>query len=222
MLMLTAGPGPSQFVPGLALEILDEVHMRMMECRLALQALSEATGLDFDGLEQDLHAAQQSARRARQAAGLARPGAAPDPQSATDSAVPSNGGCGAADGMPMLGDHLERALWRPDVLDCIENVVAVRPKCSGTVRLTGAPCTQSAVHLGSGRFGMHCRLHAIPTERSQLTAHREKVTAELARSHDELGRRRRRVGDGITEHWLQHRQRRREWVGKLTSATRNR
>lgn len=55
---------PSEYVSDLALELLDEVRIRMMECRLVLKALTDEADLNFEELDRDLHAAQQSARTA--------------------------------------------------------------------------------------------------------------------------------------------------------------
>lgn len=221
---------PSEYASGVALVLFDELRLRMMECRLVVQALSSETDLNISGLERDLHSAQEAARHACQAARLGRQGASQDlgPRSAASRSRPESitewhaaevpDVSMSVDTAPTLGDLLERTLWQLPAHDHAEDAAAVRPKCSSTVLLTGAECPRTAIYLGAGRFGAHCRRHLTPKERTQVREYRQKLAAELARFHDELRRRRRRVGEAITEHWLQHRESRREWVDKLSSA----
>lgn len=112
---------PSEQVSDLALELLDEVHIRMMECRLVLKALTEEADLNFDELDRDLHAAQQSARRAYEAGSVVHQGAQLEPRRGGDWSRPEEifarhhaavrAGAARVDPTSAMGDCLERSLW---------------------------------------------------------------------------------------------------------------
>lgn len=63
-------------VSSFALEVLDELRMRMLECLLVLQALPEEADLNFDEIENDIHTVSRGARNAYEAASLVHQGAA--------------------------------------------------------------------------------------------------------------------------------------------------
>jgi hypothetical protein len=220
---------PCEYASGLALEVLEELRIKVMECRLVLQALPDEADLNFDELERDLHAVQLGARQAYEAASLVHQGAQLDARWglgwSRPKAIFARHGAAVRQGAikinpkPTLGDRLERALWQLPTPDRIEDVVGVRPKCSGTVHTTGHKCAVSAIYLGSGLFGAHCYSHATPEERDQYRTHHETVIAAQSDSHARLLGRQRGVGKNITERWLQQRTDRRQWVEAMATAT---
>jgi hypothetical protein len=221
-------PGePSEYVSGLALELLDELRIRMMECRIVLQALPNEADMNFDELDRDLHTAQQGARLAYEAASVVHQGARLNDRWGSDwsrpKAIFARQGAAVRDGAPRvdpkpaLGDHVERALWQLPAADRVEDAIAVRPACTGTVRATKRRCAVSAIYLGSGLFAAHCYSHATPEEREQYRTHQGAVNAQQSSSHANHLRRVRAIGERISERWLQHRENRRLWVTELTS-----
>jgi hypothetical protein len=222
------GPESSEYVSGVALDVLDEMRIRMMECRLVLANLSDQADMNFDELEQDLRAAQQGAQEAYEAASLVHQGAALEPRWGTSWSRPRavfarhhaavRQGANKVHPESGLGDRLERSLWQLPGVDRVEDAGAVRPKCSGTVRTTGAKCVSSAIYLGSGLFGAHCYSHATAEERNQYRAHHEKASSQLSNSHELLLVRQRGVGEAIAEQWLQRRENRRQWIDDIDSA----
>ncbi|QZH61409.1 hypothetical protein K1X22_06605 [Mycolicibacterium farcinogenes] len=229
--MFATSPDPEayEYVSGIALDVLDELRIRMMECRLVLASLLAEADLNFDELEQDLQAAQHGAQEAYEAASLVHQRAALEPRWGTawsrPRAVFARHGAAVRQGAnkihpaPALGDRLERSLWQLRGVDRAADVVGARPKCSGTVRTTGAKCVSSAIYLGSGLFGTHCYSHATAEERDQYRAHHEKASSQLSNSHALLLDRQRAVGEDITEYWMQRREQRRQWIDKIDSAT---
>lgn len=220
----------SEYVSGLALELLDELRIAMMECRLVLTALPDEADLNFDELECELYTAQQSARRAYQAASLVHQGVQLDPRWGSDWSRPKaifarhsaavRNGAPRVDPKVAVGDRMERALWQLPATDSVDQGPAVRPTCTGTVRTTKRRCTVSAVYLGSGLFGAHCYSHATPAERDQYRAHRDSVSAQESTSYTDLLERQRGVGQRISERWLKLRARRQQWIDEFSSVTR--
>jgi len=217
--------GSTEYVSGLALELLDELRIRMMECRLVLQALPDEADLNFDELEGDLYAAQQSAHTAYEAASLVHQGARLDARWGAHWSRPKaifarhaaavRDGASKVTPVLTLGDRLERALWQLPASDRVEDTVGTRPKCSGTVRATRTRCTATAIYIGAGSFGAHCYSHATPDERNQYRTYRDTITAAQSDSHDRLLGRRRGIGENLSERWLQMRTERRQWVDEI-------
>ncbi|WP_166908014.1 hypothetical protein [Mycobacterium sp. DL440] len=79
--MASTPPGfePSEYVSGIALDVLDEFYMRVLELRLVLEeVLAWEADLNFDELECLLWEVQQGLRDAHAAASLVRQRAALD------------------------------------------------------------------------------------------------------------------------------------------------
>jgi hypothetical protein len=221
-------PGePSEYVSGLALELLDELRITMMECRIVLQVLPNEADMNFDELDRDLQTAQLGARRAYEAASVLHQGARLNDRWGSDwsrpKAIFARHVAAVRDGAPRvhpktaLGDHIERALWQLPATDRVEDAVAARPTCTGIARASKRRCAVSAIYLGSGLFGAHCYSHATPEERDQYRIHQEAVSAQQSSLHANHLRRLRAIGERISERWLQHRENRRLWVTELTS-----
>ena len=224
------GAQPSEYVSGLALELLDELRIKMMECRLVLKALPDEADMNFDELEHDLHIAQEAAHQAYDAASVVHQGARLDPRwgngwsrpkaifARHDAAV--RDGALRIDPKFGLGDRLERVLWQLSTSECVDHVPDVRSKCTGTVRATKRPCRASAIYLGSGLFGAHCYSHATAAERDQYRKHQDSVGASQSDAYTDLLGRQRDVGEQLSVQWLQHRDTRRQWVDAVASASR--
>lgn len=183
-------------VSSFALEVLDELRMRMLECLLVLQALPEEADLNFDEIENDIHTVQRGARNAFEAASLVHQGAALGERWGANLSRPKaifarhnsavRQGARHIRPMPALSDRIERHLWQLPAVDSTQNVVGHRPKCSGLVRATGEACASSAIYLGSGMFGAHCYSHASPAERDRYRIHHEETSTRQCNSREEL------------------------------------
>ncbi|OHT78137.1 hypothetical protein BKG69_15945 [Mycobacteroides chelonae] len=214
-------------VSALALDVLDELRMRMLECLLVLQALPEEAGLNFDEIENDIHTVQRGMRNAYGAASLVHQGAALGERWGSGLSRPKaifarhNAAVreGARHVKPLraLSDRIERHLWQLPAVDATQNMVGTRPKCSGFVRATGDSCASSAIYLGSGMFGAHCYSHASPAERDRYRAHHEEISLRQSDSREELVELQRSIGHEITAHWIDQREQRVRWVEQVTS-----
>ncbi len=212
----------SENVSGFALEVLDELRIRLMESRLALQALTAEAELNFDELDEDLQAVQDAAREAFEAASLVHQGATLESPWADGPSRPRaifarhsaavRQGAHRVDPLVTMAGDLERALWHLRMDD--EAVAAARrPRCAGTVRTTGEKCVSAVIHLGGGVVGAHCYSHATPAERNQYRVHHEVLKAKNSRAHGALLNRLREAGAIVIEQWLQYREGRRQRLG---------
>ncbi|MUM06784.1 hypothetical protein B5P44_18635 [Mycobacterium sp. CBMA 213] len=220
----------SEFISGLALELLDELRIRMMECRLVLSALPDEADMNFDELDVELHTAQEAATRAYAAASVVHQGARLDPRWGNGWSRPKaifarhqaavRDGAPKVDPKPALGDRVERSLWQLPGMHNVDRAPDARPKCTGTVRTTKRPCTAGAVYLGSGLFAAHCYSHATPAERAQCRAHHDFVDTFQSTAYTDLLERQREVGERLSVQWLQDRDSRGKWVDEVSSADR--
>lgn len=217
-----------EFVSSIALEVLEELLLRVIECRLVLQALPGEADLNFDELDGALHVTQQSACEAHDAAWLVHQGARLNARWGTGwsrpKAIFARHGAAVQDGankvnlIPNLGHRLDRSMWQLPAPDRVEDVVGVRPRCAGAVRATKLRCSVSAIYLGSGVYGAHCYSHATPAERDQYRQHNDLTLAAQADSHGRLLGFRRAVGEKIADRWRQHRETKRQWVEEICTA----
>ncbi|SKF51209.1 Uncharacterised protein [Mycobacteroides abscessus subsp. abscessus] len=220
-----SGPTPDETVSALALDVIDELRIKMLECLLVLQTLPSEADINFADLSGDLLAAHRGTQEAYQAASIIYQGAELDERWGNNLSRPKaifarhNAAIrrGATKVTPMLGlgDRLERYLYQLPRPDRTRTVASARPRCTGMVKATGENCVSSAIYLGSGMFGAHCYSHATPTEREQYRAHHEENDARLARSHTDLRKMQRAVGEEIAAHWIASRPQRVEWVDKI-------
>jgi hypothetical protein len=210
--------GHSECVSGLAVKLLDELCITVMECRVVLQALPAEADMNFDELERELQTAQRGARLAYEAASVVNQGGRLEDRWGSDWSRPraifARHGAAVRNGAsrvypePALGGHLERVLWQLPAADHVEDVGAARPTCTGVVRATRRLCAVSALYLGSGVFGAHCYSHATPDERDQYRTHQETVTALQSNAYANQSRRLRAIGERLCEQWLRHRENR--------------
>lgn len=215
----TTSSETSENVSGFALEVLDELRIRVMESRLALQALAGEAELNFDELDEDLQAVQDATREAFEAASLVHQGAPLDSPWADGPSRPRaifarhnaavRQGAHRVDPLMTMAGDLERALWQLRMEDEAE-AAARRPRCAGTVRTTGEKCVSAVIHLGGGLVGTQCYSHATPAERNQYKVNHQALNAQRSRAHAALLNRRRDAGVTVIEHWLQYREARRQ------------
>lgn len=216
---------PDETVSSLALEIIDELRMKMLECLLVVQTLPEGADLNFVDLANDILAAHRSTLEAYQAASIMHQGAELDERWGNALSRPKaifarhnaavRRGATKVTPVPALCDRLERHLYHLPRPDRTQTVVGQRPKCSAMVKSTGDDCTNSAIYLGSGIFGAHCYSHATPDEREQYRVHHEKNDARQARSHTDLRNLQRAVGEKIAAQWISTREYRGQWVNEI-------
>lgn len=222
--MTSHGPGPSEYVSGIALDVLDELRIKLLECRLVLQALPDEADLNFDDLDEKIRAALEVARFTFEAASLVHQRAQlaerwgigwsrPKAIFARHSAAVRNGAPRVTP-KPSSSDQLEWSLWQLSTPSRANDAPASRPRCSGTVRATRLPCTSSAIYLGSGTFGAHCYSHASPQERIRYRTHNDAVVAAEIDTHEALIGRRISAGRNTTADWLQRRKDRQQRSGE--------
>lgn len=222
----------AESVSSLALDIIDELRMKLLECLLVLQTLPDEAELNFADLANDILTAHRGTQQAHQAASLVNQGAELDLRWGNSLSRPKaifarhnaavRRGARKVRPLPALCDRLERYLYQLPALDRTQDVAGERPKCSAVVRSTGEDCASSAIYLGSGIFGAHCYSHATPAEREQYRAHHEAVNTRQAQSHEDLLDLQRATGESIVAHWISTRDQRVEWVDKIVPPNRYR
>jgi hypothetical protein len=216
---------PAESVSAIALDVIDELRMKMLECLLVVQILPDEADLNFADLAHYILVAHRGTQQAYQAASLLHQGADLDERWGHGLSRPKaifarhnaavRRGAKQVRPVPALCDRLEQRLYQLPALDRTQDIAGERPKCSDMVKTTSENCTSSAIYLGSGMFGAHCYAHATPAERDRYKAHHEAVEARQNRSHDDLLDLQRLVGQEIADHWISTRQERTEWVNNL-------
>lgn len=216
---------PDETVSSLALDVIDELRMKMLECLLVLHTLPDEADLNFTDLANDILAAHRGSLEAYQAASIVHQGAELDERWGNGLSRPKaifarhnaavRRGAPQVAPSPALCDRLERHLYQLPRPDRTQTVAGQRPKCSALVKTTGEDCTNSAIYLGSGMFGAHCYSHATPTEREQYRVHHERNDAVQARSHTDLRNLQRAVGEKIAAHWISTREQRAQWINDI-------
>lgn len=216
---------PEETVSALAVDVIDELRMKMLECLLVLQTLPQEADLNFADLANDILAAHRGTLEAYQAASIVHQGAELDQRWGNGLSRPKaifarhnaavRRGAQKVSAVPALCDRLERHLYQLPRPDRTQTVAGARPKCSAMVKSTGEDCTNSAIYLGSGMFGAHCYRHATADEREQYRVHHEANEARQARSHNDLRALQRAVGEKIAAHWISTRQQRAQWVDDI-------
>lgn len=228
MLGIGYGSDVEESASALALEIIDELRVRMLECLLVVQILPGEADLNFDELAHELLAAHRSAQQAFEAASLVHQGATLDERWGNGLSRPKaifarhhaaiRQGAQQVRARPAPSDELERRLWQLPASDRTQDVTGPRPKCTGMVRTTGQECTNSAIYLGSGMFGAHCYSHATSVERDQYRAHHEQIDSRQAGSRETLVDLQHAVGEKVAAHWIAHREERTRWIESVAQS----
>ncbi|MDO3091989.1 hypothetical protein P5V63_03110 [Mycobacteroides abscessus subsp. abscessus] len=215
---------PEESVSLLALDVMDELRMKMLECLLVLQALPHEADLNLSDLVSDVRAAHQGTQEAYRAASLVHQGAELDGRWGSSLSRPKaifarhNSAVrrGATKVAPMSApcDRVEQQLYQLPRSDRSQDIVGQRPKCVATVRSTGENCASSVIYLGAGMFGAHCYSHATSDERERYRVHHEGIEARPARTYEDLRELQRALGQEIAAHWISTRAQRIEWIEK--------
>lgn len=213
----------------LALELLDELRVCVLECLLVLEALPAEVDLNFDELIASLHRVRLPARQAFGAASLLHRGAALDERWGENLSRPkaifARHNAAVRDGGQKVWpthsvvDAIESWLRRAPVADRSQNVVGPRPPCLATTQAAGEPCSNSAVYLGSGSFAAHCYPHATRAERDKYRQHQLAVNQALERERNDREDLLRGLGGEIAADWIQRRQASRSWLETLALQT---
>jgi hypothetical protein len=172
----------------LALEILDELAVRLLECRRVLEALHEEVDLNFDDFIADISVVERSAQEAFGAASLLNKGAGLDERwgynLSRPKAIFARHRAAARRGAPAVSPEpstvdLFHLSFRPLIrLDRLQDMSGPRPTCAAATR-DGSRCESSAIYLGTGVFGPNCYVHSTRAEREQYRQHQEKVAAQI-------------------------------------------
>lgn len=205
----------------LALETLDEVGVRLMECRLVLAALHDEADLNFDEFVADISVVERSAQEAFGAASLLAKGAALDERRGSNlsrpKAVYARHKAAARRGAPVVNPERSTVdvfsdSFRPLTrLDRIQDMSGPRPTCATETR-DGSRCESSAIYFGAGVFGPNCYVHSTRVERDQYRQHQEMIAAQVEEERYSYAERMCEIGHEIISDWMQQGQRGRSWL----------
>lgn len=205
----------------LALEILDELAVRLLECRLALEALHDDVDLNFDEFIGDISVVERSAQEAFGAASLLSKGAALDERWGFNLSRPkaifarhraaARRGAPAVSPEPSTVDVFNLGFRPLTRLDRIQDMSRPRPTCATATR-DGSRCGSSAIYLGTGVFGPNCYVHSTRAERDQYRQHQEKIAAKVVEERYSYAEQMSAIGHDVIGFWMQQRQRARSWL----------
>lgn len=226
MTSIAAGSESFEYVSQVALDILDEMRLRVLECWLALEYLPEEARLNFEELEEGFAIIGQDLRTAHEAAALVHASAPLADRWGANWSRPTaifarhNEAVreGAAKVWPVPGavEEIWRALSQLSRIDHGQQAAGFRTTCAGVVRTTGERCQKSVMYLGSGIFGSNCYSHSAPGERVKFKVHNDATAARQAGLLDDLLAKRRRLGATVVDEWMRERADRDGWVGEET------
>jgi hypothetical protein len=183
-----APPRPTdcgEYLAAHAMELLDELGLRLFECRAVVDALASQLDLNFDEFLGALGTVEWLARQAFQAASLLHQGAQLEAARGRTPSRPKvifarhNAAVarGAARIEPLRSsvEEMSLALWVLASFDSPADASGARPICAPTNRTTGRPCTTPAIYIGNGQFGPHCYTHSTPDQRDQFRRNQERL-----------------------------------------------
>lgn len=212
---------PEESASVLAVALLDELRISLLECLLVVEALPDEVTLKFDELGNELLTAYRSARVAHGAASLLHQEAELDEKWGHSHSRPKaifarHNSAIRQGALPIVpassaATCTERTLWEAPALDRTQDVTGARPICSTVLRTTGEACTTTAIYLGKGMFGAHCYRHATAGERDQYKAHHEAVAQRQEQSHVILQEHQRATGREVAASWIQRREEPQRW-----------
>ncbi len=132
---------PAETVSSLALDVIDELRMKMLECLLVVQTLRDEADLNFTDLANDILAAHRSTLEAYQAASIVHQGAELDERWGNGLSRPKavfarhnaavRQGATKVTPMPALCDRLERHLYQLPRPDRTQTIAGQRPDVRG-------------------------------------------------------------------------------------------
>lgn len=210
----------------LALALLDELRICLLECQLVLDALVGEVDLNFDELAAELYGVREPARLAFGAASLLGQGAELDESWSSGPSRPKavfarhgaavQAGAHRVQPVENLIDTVERQLRLAPRADTAPKTQGPRPRCTAITAKTGAPCSGSVIYLGSGSFAAHCYTHSTRTERELYKQHQQAQNVAVERAWGQRRERLRLAGGEVAAEWLQRRDVDRPWLHALT------
>lgn len=218
---------PADTASGLAVELFEELRLRLHECGLVLALVTNCEAdLNLDELESTLYEALRLARTAFGAAYLLNHDARLDVPwtsgASRPKAVFARHLAAVRAGAPRtvipednLVERIERWLSRPiDSHRPNEDADPKPPACAAIAATSGKPCTRTAMRVGSV-FVEHCYSHLTSAERDRLDKQRQRIAAAEAEHQLRLDEVVHRAGTHVAADWLHQRQTRREWIAIL-------
>lgn len=209
----------------LALTLLDELRVCLLECQLVLEVLVCEADLNLDELPAELYSIQQPARQAYGAASLLGQGAelneawsaGPSRPKAIFARHTSAVRAGALWILPAerMIDTVERQLRQSPRTDAYQPADGPRPQCTAITAKTNEPCSNAAIYLGSGSFAAHCYPHSTRTEREQYRRHQEALNLAVEDAWAQRKQLLRLAGSAVAAEWLQRREADRAWLTVL-------
>ncbi|WP_370500239.1 hypothetical protein NWT09_31455 [Mycolicibacterium sp. jd] len=165
---------PGEWATDRGVEILDELCLALLECRLVLRNVQSDVGLTLDELDRDLGAAQYSARLAHSAAVLLSEGAAMVESWSRYPARPKavharhqvavERGAARISPAKSTADRYEEILRRPDVTGR-PGAPASGRRCATYLKQAGKPCRRRRVRIDPDELADHCVYHLNAMER---------------------------------------------------------
>lgn len=202
---------PTTFRNGFtAADVLDELCLRMVECRLVMQALAGQIDVDMRTLEANLHTVEHRARKSREAASLICQGAelvTARPHDTLPWNVTLRHSVAVSRGAVRVNPEPTR-LEQAD--SALAAAVAAPPsydherkrRCTAT-NDDGSPCTGRALYLGNHCFA-NCQHHA---PEDHITRHQAFRASAAARAEDTQAIVSTQVtyGNKVIDEWLHRR-----------------
>lgn len=221
---------PADTASGLAVELFEELRLRLHECGLVLALVANCEAdLNLDELEWTLYEALRLARTAFGAAYLLNRDARLDVPwtsgASRPKAVFARHLAAVRAGAPRmvipednLVERIERWLSRPIDRDPNEAAGPKPPACTAIAATSGKPCTRTAMRVG-GFLVEHCYSHLTADERARLDEQRQLIASAEAEHQLRLDEVVHRAGTHVAADWLHQRQTRREWIVILDPAS---
>ncbi|MEE6166332.1 MULTISPECIES: hypothetical protein [unclassified Mycolicibacterium] len=171
---MVADPPAGEWATARGIEILDELCLTLLECRVVLRNVQSDVGLTLDELDRDLGSAQYSARLAHSAAVLLCEGAAmveswsryparPKAVHARHQVAVERGAVQISPTKP-TADRYEEILRRPDGAAAPAAPPSGR-RCATYLKQAGKPCRRRRVRIDSDELADHCVYHLNAMER---------------------------------------------------------
>ncbi|MDO3333870.1 hypothetical protein [Mycobacteroides abscessus] len=215
----------SEMASPLALTLLDELRVCLLECQLVLEVLVDEADLNLDELATELYSLQQPARQAYGAASLLGQGAELDEAWSAGSSRPKaifarhaaavRAGALRVPPTERMIDTVERQLRRSPRGDAYRQANGPRPRCTAITAKTNEPCSNAAIYLGSGTFAAHCYPHSTRAEREQYRKHQEALSLAVEDAWAQRKQLMRLAGSAVAAEWLQRRDVGRAWLNLL-------
>lgn len=201
-----------------AADALDELCLRLLECRLVLEALTHEIGVSTQTMKRNLLTAEALARQTREAISLIAQGAELADPRAGEVPLPRNirtrHSAAVRRGAPLIQPEptrLERL--NPSLATVLaESNVHDRERtrrCLAPVQEAAVQCNGSALYLGDNRFA-NCRKHALETQIDRHLRFRASAAAR-AEATEAVIRKQVAYGQRLVDDWLDRRTMKQAW-----------